>query len=445
MRVKHLVIKKSILITVALLSILWMSALLRTYSPGRDYVYSKHGGLLFILIVSLMLLSWMLRRKVKIKKGALHVFVWLSMLWFLFAISTFLNIFHLPPTSIAGLFNNLTIQIFIFLFALAWVSMDRHFDIQSASIKMAWFFGIFALVAALAAVQLLFTKQALFGPLAITVTEPRWPQLYGWFASPNYLVDSVAMGVMTAFFLYTSHRANNFFSIFFLLSMLLFLVATGSRGGILGCFAALLWQFALVIKMQPGLRTKLRQIGRYLLIGFLAAIAGVSALLVYVSFMGQNIKWFLLDVLRLRPKSLSTGTGRLDIWRDGLDVFSSGGVSHIFFGHGNNYYAEFHGHSLHNTYLQVLIDHGLLTLIAFLLFITWFFWMSYMLARRVRQRPDALHAVAFLSAPAAYVVVRAVFQGPVFLSGNISWAFTIISGVIMCTAYYCGICLNERK
>lgn len=437
--------KKHVFLLSLIFPVLWLVALLRTYAPGRDYIYTMHGALIFITLVVFSLFFWLIKKRGELKRGAIVFFVWLFFLLSFYSVSTIFYLHSLPYNSIVGLFNNLIWQVTVFLFAMSWVSTERNFNIHLSAYKMSVFFSFFSLFSGLVAVQLLFTKQAFFGPIAFTVDELRWPQLYGWFSSPNYLVDAVSIGVIAAFFLISLSKINKIYSILFLLSLLLMLVATGSRGGILGCFVALLWQFALVLVMQPGLRKKLRYLRWYLLVAFLTATVGSASLLGYIYLTGHNIEWFIIDVLRLRAENLSTGTGRIYIWQDALEVFANSNIFQLLFGHGNNFYVESHGASLHNTYLQILIDHGLVTLISFIIFSFWFFWVSICLAKKVRYSSDLLCSVAFLSAPFAYVVVRAIFQGPVFLSGNISWAFTIVAGVIICTAYCSRSFLNERN
>lgn len=429
-------IKRGSITTIGLFVALWLVALFRTYAPDRDYVYSKHGAFLFFLLVVLMVCVWLIRRKAIVVRGGVYVLAWLAVLWTLFSVSTLLYLAQLPVPSIIGLFNNLAWQLSVFLFALAWISLNRRLDLQSASNKLAFFFGVFALLATFVALQLLFTKQAFWGPFSVSVDSLRWQQLYGWYASPNYLVDTLAMGVLAAFFVYASGRLSNVMSLSFVLLMVGVLVATGSRGGIVGAAAAIVWQFAVVATVVRGLRHRLLQVGRYVVVGLSIGTVGMLALFLYVSAMGKDVAWFMLHILRLQPESLNTGTGRLHIWQDGLQVFASGNIVQMLFGIGNNAYVEEYGVSLHSTYLQLLVDHGLLILVAFLGFLVWFFSMAIKLARCYRGQPDSLQAIAFLSAPAVYMIVRALVQGPAFLSGNISWVFTIVSSVILASLLY---------
>lgn len=397
--------------------------LLRTYAPDRDYVYSSLGGVLILVLSFLYILREMLLRSMLNKKALQGVF-FMCALFLFFSVSTLLNIDGVSNAARAGLIGNLLIQFSILLVSLFWVS-SKFFDFLAVTKFLAICAAVFSFFSAVVALELYFTNQALWGPLKITVSSLRWPQLYGWYASPNYIIDYLAAGMLSLIYLHliTSAKKVTFIFLMFLV-MCVFL--TGSLGGIVGLFLAMAFSYLILFSLNNN-NAKVLFFIKTVFVGILVIFFIIGLMLAYFSYAGLDLDWLSNNVLRIRPDRIATGTGRTEIWLNALSIFSNSSVFNILFGLGNNQYVELHGASMHNTHFQIIVDHGLVTYSVFIFFIFMFIFLTFRALRKYKNNKELSFSIVYLVTIAAYAFIRGLFQSSVFLSGNLVWLITVFA------------------
>ena len=413
---------KNVLTQVFFLAVLF----LRTYSLNRNNVFSKHGAILLIAGVFMFSAYRSVSQKgLMIRKCFWPLAWWLFALIILMSVSSVCNASDVDAASLWGLFNRIIIQLTIFFFAIIWISSKDSFPVFDASKHIAYLFVILGLIASVVAIQFILTGRALFGFLAIE--HLRWPQLYGWFASPNYMVDVISVSVLSAFFLYSStslgkHSRFALFSFAFLFLILLF---TGSRGGILSFFVAFLFQYYISRYTSRHERIWAKSLRKKFLWAGMVLV-GLSLILVFY-FAAQEISFSSLksNIWRRGLGSIESEP-RLFIWLHAIKVFSSRTVFQVLFGSGNDMFLQEEGMSTHNSYLVILLDYGLINFMMFLAFMFWVTFLSIQLVKKNRKNPSIGRVIAFFSATISYNFLRAIFQGGILLGGAIGWLLTIM-------------------
>ncbi|MFC0187291.1 O-antigen ligase family protein [Fictibacillus aquaticus] len=197
-----------------------------------------------------------------------------------------------------------------------------------------------------------------------------YPRLIGLLQDPNYYVFYNT--IFFAFYLCSSGSWKNRFG---LMLCLVTNILTFSRGGI----AVMLLIFLLYIIILPSPRKKLKLAGG----AILSLVVGVYGA---VSFL----KFDIYGVLKSRISDFSNdgGSGRFELWGRAWDYFNENiwtGVGAYNFPDYNTYE---YGDALrvHNTFLDILSESGILGFSAFLLFLL--FVMVQLLQNRVhREKP----------------------------------------------------------
>lgn len=400
-------------------------AFLRTYSPNRESIYSAHGAVAFVVIVGACVVAWFGSTSGAIRREVYPLLGLLAALWLLLSASTVIHASDLPMANVSGLVNSLMIQITMGMFVVIWMSISRRNEPNRPTRWLAWFLAVFGLASGLAAVQLLATGSTLAGPFKIS-QELRWMQLYGWYASPNYLVDSVALGLLASLYLYFEGQKLARFALVLTMIHALLLLFTGSRAGIGGAILAVGWQYATLVRGRGARNTRNLRAKAARLV--LLALAGAAVVVAFVfRTIGEGFEGYAQHLWRYHQL---TRDGRMYIWGEALEVFRSSSILELLFGRGNNMYAETYARSLHNSYLQLLIDHGVLSLIGLAIFAYWFFSMvrvSLILPGTGRVRGT----VAFLSATVVYTLSRSFFHGALLLSGSLAWCVTVLAAGMM--------------
>lgn len=141
-------------------------------------------------------------------------------------------------------------------------------------------------------------------------------------------------------------------------------IGSGSRGGLLAVLMCASIVFFLYGKGKQQVKTIAKKIAVIIVVCgvVLAASAFIS---------GDILQRFSLETLRK-----SNGTGRFDLWQDALTVFFSSGLLRQLFGYGTatartiTWLFPFRHHNVfHNIFVEVLLELGIIGLIAYVLHI----------------------------------------------------------------------------
>lgn len=171
----------------------------------------------------------------------------------------------------------------------------------------------------------------------------------------NYI--SFFIGIISLITLFFPRKDIGNKQLFYIVSILLFIIAISlllSRGTILFFTISLIYYYRKDI-------FKVTSIKYSILIGVILAVS------YQIGFLDNIIERFLSE-------DFETGSGRINIWRQGLNTFFSKDIFTIIFGAGVNqaiYMASMNdiNWSTHNNYLEILFNYGLVGLIVFLFFL----------------------------------------------------------------------------
>jgi O-antigen ligase len=178
-----------------------------------------------------------------------------------------------------------------------------------------------------------------------------YPRLIGMIEDPNYFVY-----YNTLFFTYYLCKRNSFKNNFGLFLCLITSLLTFSRGGLL-ILAVIFMVYFLLNK--PANQWRL----------FLSVCSFLGIAWVASYFLGFRV----LDTLQNRFKDFSSdgGSGRLELWGRAWDLFTSNPVFGIGASNFTEYNAFKYGDQLvvHNTFLEILTESGLIGLFFYLSFV----------------------------------------------------------------------------
>ncbi|WKA53974.1 O-antigen ligase family protein [Planococcus shixiaomingii] len=183
------------------------------------------------------------------------------------------------------------------------------------------------------------------------------PRLIGTFSDPNIF----AFGNFIFFYYYLTHLKEKGTKIGLLLSATTLLL-TFSRGAYL---AILLGGIILLITSKTKIKVKIALFGPLFLY---VLVTGAS------NFFNLNATQIVID--RFKASSSDNGSGRLDLWNNGLTLFADNPL----FGIGIYNYRSYSNaifntdHYMHNTFLEVLTESGIF---GFCLYLTIFLLVFY--------------------------------------------------------------------
>lgn len=178
----------------------------------------------------------------------------------------------------------------------------------------------------------------------------------------NYISFFIGIVSLISLFLYKKNKEN--VKLFYLISFVVFVVAIClllSRGTILFLIISLTYYFRKSI-------FRLSTVKYYILI----------ALLLWVPY---QMGFFDSVIERFLSEDFATGSGRINIWRQGIDTFFNKDLFVILFGAGANQASTMAvsgdiNWSPHNNYLEILYNYGIFGLIIFVLFFMSLFFTS---------------------------------------------------------------------
>lgn len=354
-------VNKSVLAT-SVLGVYWIIYFfLSEYAPNRNHVYSRHAfGLMFLLVIYYVFKHFACRLPLKLKANLDLLLIYIYCLPFMI-ISSVILYGKYESTLVVGSLNNIVYQLIFVAVVLLYVSYE-DIELKRLVRQVAILILTFALFSSLIAYQLFFTGGALFG--IFYFEDNSWPQLYGFFQSPNFFINAVALGIFSGIFLYNDFESSalmkllSAFSIFFLSVTALL---SGSKGGILFIVFALLSSSFLVLITNIK-RETLRSMSKYFFVVLFFALFAYVVLWVYLFYLDLSAEWFFRSVMRVQ--SAGDGTGRLALWRNSLEIISQANLFQLLFGHGNDYIISEYGMSTHNDHLKIVVEYGLIAYVA---------------------------------------------------------------------------------
>lgn len=273
-----------------------------------------------------------------------------------------------------------------FMGAVAWMLaiyiVGRHVGITG--VKIALFF----LVIVAGGIAILTIHAAVI----VADGRPLWP-----FENPNLLANFFVLSSAFALFVRDA-RVFDFEPTarwpFVLSTSVLFAVATiatGSRGGFLALIV--FWAVAIVVT-----RRHLSLDGRFIRVIAAAGAVVLAALAVFIARNGRLLEW--------RPDET-----RRTLWEQAVDAFTGEPILGVGFGQARHYIAWTTGEErgVHNTYLAILAETGLMGAILFGMILSFVAWT---VAQR-RDHVDVLVIGAFVVATLAQGLVTDVetFRG----------------------------------
>lgn len=265
-------------------------------------------------------------------------------LLFLFIIATFPGIIFgvWPKNSVFTLRTTLFINVTLFIFCQALITDKKHL------------FSVAKLLLLSCAILL---AGLIFKP--IVVEGNRLTTTFTYDPNDLALLLSFVFPIVTAFFV-TSRCIGKVISTAIILGLLLGVVKTGSRGGMLALGISL-----LLIFFSKGMR----------LAFFYKVMVILLAILFTLSPKGQGMRDRFSRLLSGQDYNItnaeSAAGGRLAIWKSGLNLLKTYGITGVGVGNSAIAMGEVFGDrawkTMHNSYLQAALEMGLAGLFVFLL------------------------------------------------------------------------------
>jgi O-antigen ligase len=148
-------------------------------------------------------------------------------------------------------------------------------------------------------------------------------------------------------------RWINLLYVIYMMIIFYCIISTGSRGGLLAAAAAVIvsWMFSAPISFKK--------------IALMCIVLG-AACFVFTNYFIPNLPEPLLERLNLASVLEDKGSNRALIWDSALNhIFS--GTARLIYGYGP-YGVTFMRHTMHNQFIQVLMDGGMIGLLLYLNF-----------------------------------------------------------------------------
>ncbi|MGF6954134.1 O-antigen ligase [Neobacillus sp. B4I6] len=281
----------------------------------------------------------------------LHLFEVAMLLFYL--MYSFTGAFSLYPASSIRIFIGIVLYISCYFIIKSIIARSNNLVVERAISDVGLFFNLASLVLyfiGLKSVGFIFEGDRIyeFG----VMLDRDYPRLIGLVQDPNFFVL-----YNTLFFCYYLCNSNSLKNKIGLTLCIITNLLTFSRGGLL--IMAFIF-FIYILNDNPLKRLKL-------LVGIVAALS-VS---LYIAIV--HLKFDIYGILESRIEDMSSdgGSGRLELWGRAWDFFAS----HKYVGIGAFNFPAYNSYQfgdtlqVHNTFLEILSESGLLGISCFCLFI----------------------------------------------------------------------------
>lgn len=232
--------------------------------------------------------------------------------------------------------------------------------------------------------------------------ERATPRLIGLVLDPNIFVVYV-----TPIFFYLLLKINkNIFDFIALTLTVLCILLSLSRGGILAILSVVLMLFFLktIIALVNGILNK--KILTWLLI--------LSIVFIFI-FHSLDIHSNISSIIERRISSIADGSGRVDIWKNLLSLWAENPIFGIGWYNFLHYNIELFDRAnyAHNTYLEVLVETGL---VGFTLYTSFLLVIIHRVITLVYQKPELNYLLySLLSILVSFVFLSLIINEIFFL------------------------------
>jgi O-antigen ligase len=183
----------------------------------------------------------------------------------------------------------------------------------------------------------------------------------GVYQDPNYLIGFVIFPTLYYYYDFLENRKK--MSLFKMLIFMVFILLTGSRGGLLAMGSAILL-LTLAWIIEKGIKSSA-----------VLKISGVLILLTAAFFVAlQVLPQEIVSRFTIASVLESGGSGRTTIWAMAIDAYKDFSIFHKLFGYGAGTITYFtDGIVAHNLWLESLLEIGVIgTLIFIIFYLTYF-------------------------------------------------------------------------
>ena len=244
----------------------------------------------------------------------------------------------------------------------------------------------------------------------------------GIYSNKNYLVSISCTAVCTSIYLVTNtHGIVKSLSVGSVICSVFITIATGSRAGII-CMALAFLLLPFVVMEAAGVKRKFR------------IVVSLIAIMVVMFIIAKNSNIPALERLLSQGDDIgSTGLSRGDTWAMAFDKF----YAHPFAGWGNSaaYYYTFekrvYGWGIHNSYLMILIDYGIIGSFLHLCFFAAIAMSNLKKYRQCSFTKKEKRFVKIVSMICLMLMVNAIAESFLFAVGNIASVCFWLSLVVL--------------
>ena len=244
----------------------------------------------------------------------------------------------------------------------------------------------------------------------------------GIYSNKNYLVSISCTAVCTSIYLVTNtHGIVKSLSVGSVICSVFITIATGSRAGFI-CLALGFLLLPFVVMEAAGVKTKF------------SIVVSLIAIMTVMFIIAKNSNIPALERLLSQGDDIgSTGLSRGDTWAMAFDKF----YAHPFVGWGNSaaYYYTFekrvYGWGIHNSYLMILIDYGIIGSFLHLCFFATIAMSNLKKYRQCSFTKKEKRFVKIVSMICLMLMVNAIAESFLFAVGNIASVCFWLSLVVL--------------
>lgn len=345
----------------------------------RAYSGIEGSGGIWNIIQICFVLSGFVLMFVQTKKNPYSIQVFGSYAFFVM----FLAVWTIPDFEISTLFEYVTIPYGVMVMLVFYV-VGKHLSLTHDYKLLQFTFYILAVI--------------------IFVAMRNWRLLSndkGAVADVYYV-----LGLLPLMLVFTRQK----FQIIPIMVTLFVILLTGKRAGLLAIIMMLFVFYGIQIKSSGNVIKALRII----------LLVGIAVLILGMLWISVNDAYNLQVFERLQKLETDGGSGRSDRWSLAITSYLNGNIFQLLFGHGQGSAEELIGGHVHNDFLEVLYNYGLVACLLYVgfyvsLFRTW----RRMCKTRYRYSTEFLLtiiAALFLASFSFYVI------DPTYITcGAVSW------------------------
>lgn len=207
-------------------------------------------------------------------------------------------------------------------------------------------------------------------------------------------------------FIIKSFLSNNFkyLNILCIFVCISFVLAASARAGLVAVFISLIFYFIFKLSFNFYIRN-IKTI-----LCFLGAILGI------ILYYSENLINYIINILELESDTRgvdSGGTGRVDLWEQGINYIWNNNILNFIFGDGFRYSsADIIGFSTESSYITIMIDHGILFSLLFFIYILFILIFCFF---NIKSK-DNFYSFVFLIL--FYTIIQSIFNRYLLALGN---------------------------